>query len=232
MNKTMIVGLAALVALAGCADEAPKSAPGGVKWLGTIVKTNDGGMLRGNPQAKVKLVAYSAFSCSDCAQFATLSKTALNAYIASGKVSYEFRNFNSDVTDVPATLIAKCGGPKTFFAISEQLFQTQSTWRGSVEKPGALDTTDLASFPPELLAAVLATKLGLDKLGEQRGMTGKQVKACLSDKAAIADIDTVTNAAKARYQVSALPAFLINGRRVDGAKTWGALEPALKAAGG
>jgi protein-disulfide isomerase len=231
MNKTFPIALAALIAVSGCSEKAAEQTPSSTKWLATAVKTNDGGMLRGNPNAKVKLVVYSALSCADCARFAARSNLALDGYVANGKVSYEFRNYNSDVTDLPATLIARCAGPKQFFPITAKLFQNQTSWRGSSDVPDAVDADAIAAMPSELLAVVLATKLGLDKFAETQGMTAERAKACLSDKNAIAEFNRTTDTAKKSLGVTALPAFFVNGQRVNGAKTWEALEPVLKSSG-
>lgn len=231
MNKTMIVGFAALMAMTGCSKQAPDETAANANWLSKIVKTSSGGMLKGNPKAKVKLVVYSALSCSGCARFWERSHLALDSYVAGGTVSYEFRNLRNDVTDVPATLISRCGDPKKFFAMTAELFQNQTNWRGTSEIPDAVDADAIAKIPPELLATVLATKLGLDKFAQTKGITADKAKACLMDKGQIAELTKVTDTAKANYGLTELPGFLINGRRVDGAKTWEALDPALKAAG-
>lgn len=231
MNKTIIGALAALVAITGCSQQPPEKPASTANWLGTITKTSSGGMLKGNPKAKVKLVVYSALSCSGCARFWARSNLALDAYVAAGNVSYEFRNYREDITDLPATLISRCGDPKKFFPMTAQLFQNQTNWRGSSEVPEAVDADAIANIPPDLLATVLATKLGLDKFAQTQGVTAEQSKACLMDNGKIDELTKVTDVAKANYGVTELPAFLINGRRLDGAKTWEALEPALKAAG-
>ena len=90
--------------LAACGDGAGNSsapaapvaavtAPAGQSWLDTVAQT-EGGFRVGNPDAPVKLIEYGARSCPTCGAFAREgAEPLLNNYVASGKVSFEFRDF-------------------------------------------------------------------------------------------------------------------------------------------
>lgn len=244
MIKTVfpLVTLGAL-ALAGCdtATKAPESsqagsgggatAPTGTKWSETFSATADGGMLKGNPNAAVKLVEYGALTCSHCAEFAEASRDALAAMIDKGSVSYEFRPFLLNVLDVPAALAARCAGPGPFFPISDQLFAAQREWLGKAQTITEAEQAAWGNMPPEQLAPLLATKLGIDQFVQARGVGTDQLKACLTDKAAIEKLGAISQRAQTEFKVTGTPTFVINGQTVPNTADWKALEPKLKDAG-
>jgi protein-disulfide isomerase len=201
------------------------------KWLETTVMTPEGGMMMGNPAAKVKLIEYGALTCSHCADFAKDSHDELRAMIAKGTVSYEFRNFLLNPIDVPAAILARCGGPGPFFTIADQLFATQAEWLGATKDITETEQSQWASFPPDLLAQVLADKLGLVKFVRERGIGLEKAKACLSDKAAFDKLTEMQKFGVDQFKVSGTPTFIINGQVAEGIGDWEKLEPALKAAG-
>ncbi|MFK5281977.1 hypothetical protein ACI3PL_20715, partial [Lacticaseibacillus paracasei] len=91
------------------------------------------------------------------------SKDGLKALVNKGTVSYEFRNFLLNAIDVPLAVTVRCGGPKPYFQITEQLFASQRT---VFEKLNALTPADQAAFEkmtPLQVSATLAGKLEMDK---------------------------------------------------------------------
>lgn len=236
IRKTMMLAAGAALLLSGCNKQAvipdkKDEAASDSKWLETTAKTAEGGMLMGNPNAKVKLLEYGALSCSHCAQFSRESTAPLKALIAKGNVSYEFRNYLLNVMDLPAAILARCGGPGPFFTITEQLFAKQPEWLGKASSITKSDQAQWANFPPELLATVLAEKLNLDTFVKERGISIAKSKACLSDKAAIKELGDMSKAATVQYKVQGTPTFFINGQVVPSVGTWDMLEPELKKAG-
>jgi protein-disulfide isomerase len=206
-------------------------APAGTNWTETFSVTPDGGMLKGNPNAAVKLIEYGALTCSHCAEFAESSREGLNAMIAKGSVSYEFRNFMLNVMDVPAALLARCGGAGPFFPISDQMFATQAEWLGKAQTITAAEQQSWSNMAPEQLAPVLGAKLGLDTFVQARGIGADKAKACLSDRKAIDQLGEITQRAQTEFEVTGTPTFVINGKTVKDSNDWKTLEPALKAAG-
>src|SRR5437868_2177610 len=103
----IFLALAALVALAGCGggdadnsaitNAAPVTAaspPPGKAWVDVVEKTGEGWYRQGNPNAPIKLIEYGSRSCPTCGRFAAEGVEPLRAkYIATGQVSYEFRDF-------------------------------------------------------------------------------------------------------------------------------------------
>jgi protein-disulfide isomerase len=240
-TAAILTGLS-LLALSACnkapeATQAPTALPfptgtgSAQNWTETVSKTADGGMLMGNPNAPVKLIEYGALSCSHCAEFSEQSKDALKVYIAKGSVSYEFRNFLLNILDVPASLLARCGGPGPSFAISEQMYAAQREWAGKASTITAAEQQSWANLPPEQLAPMLAAKLGLDSFVQARGVGAEKAKACLTDKAAVDELTNISKVGTETFNITGTPTFIINNSVVPNVTTWSGLEPELKKAG-
>lgn len=243
--------MAALLVLGGCnasgdtngaapkpsapvADVAP---PAGSDWTTTVAETADGGYLKGNPNAAVKLIEYGALSCPHCAHFAAQSHDELNAMIKSGRLSFELRPYLvHPQIDLPATLLAECNGPGTFYPLAEQMFARQEDWFGA-EKFKAL-TPDVqkawATMTPNQLVADVADRLGLVAFVGARGVSTDQAKACLANKASIDKLSAMMNTADTKFQIHQTPTFILNGSIVPeppvGVDPWPDLKPKLKAA--
>lgn len=233
----MLAAAGAVMLLSACnkaADAPTKQEAAAVadsKWLETTSVTPDGGMLMGNPEAKVKLIEYGALTCSHCADFARDSHEGLRAMIAKGTVSYEFRNFLLGPVDVPAAILARCGGPGPFFTIADQLFAAQAQWLGATKTITEAEQAQWQSFTPEQLSQVLAEKLGLVNFVRERGIGAEKAQACLADKAAYDALTNIQKVGVEQFKVSGTPTFVINGLVAEGIGDWAKLEPALKASG-
>ena len=244
MRITTVLALSLSIALAACgggeggnssgAADAPKvtatPAPAGQDWTTTVVKTPEGGFRMGNPNAPIKLVEFGSMTCSHCADFAAQGMPALKRdYIATGKVSLEFRNFVRDPYDLTASLLARCGGEGPFFALTEQMFASQAEWIQRAQAPASQQALQSASGAALLPAVAKVT--GLDQFVRQRGVSADKAAACVADQAEAERLAKGVEAAGEKYNISGTPSFLINDQLVPNAAAWQALEPALKAAG-
>lgn len=135
----------ALIAIAGCnskpGDAATNSStalqqvspPKGGDWTQVLNATEQGGMMMGNPNAKVKLIEIGALTCPHCREFDEKGVPNLIAkYVKSGQVSWEFRDYLLQGYDIPAALIARCNGVKSFFPLMRAMYKDQSVWMGKV----------------------------------------------------------------------------------------------------
>lgn len=241
MTKLPLFALISMLALAGCDTGGNNStaakttgsvaAPSGTNWSETFSATPDGGMLRGNPDAAIKLVEYGALTCGACANFAQASKEGLDAMIASGKLSFEVRNFMLNVMDVPASLLARCGGAGPFFPISEQMFAAQPEWLAKAQSITPQEQQAWQNLQPEQLSPLLAQKLGLDVFVQARGISAEKANACLTDRKAIEQLGEITQRGQTDFNVQGTPTFVINGKTVPNVSSWEGLEPVLKDAG-
>ena len=207
-------------------------APKGTTWVDTVSKTNDGGYLMGNPNAPIKLVEYGARTCPHCAAFDAEGLPVLKEkYIATGKVSYEFRDYPvHGPLDLAPILLGNCVDTATFFPLLDQMFQSQQSLLGAADKLNQAQVNALANDPPKL-ATFFAEQLGYLDFVKQRGIPEAKARACLTDKTAIDALAARTKTANAKYQIPGTPTFIINGEVVPDTADWAALEPVLKARG-
>ena len=207
------------------------SAPAGTTWEATVAETADGGYRMGNPNAPIKLVEYGSRTCPHCAKFSAESAAGLKTYVATGKVSFEFRDFPIHAPDLAAIMLGRCGGPGPYFTILEQMMAAQSTMLPKIEKLPPEMQSKLASMSPNEQAAQWADLVGYRDFVQQRGITADAAKTCLADSGAVDRIGKQLAAADAQYKISGTPTFILNGEVLANVNEWPAVESALKAAG-
>jgi protein-disulfide isomerase len=219
---------AAAFACVGPAIVAPAAAPAQAArdWSRTVVATPEGGFRMGNPAAKVKLVEYGSLTCPHCAAFSGAAKVPLAAYVRSGKVSYEFRNYVLNGIDVAATLVARCGGPATFFRLTESLYATQPQWVGKISGLSQAEKDRLKALPEGERLGRLADIGGITQLAAQAGVTPARAKQCLADPAGLNTLDRLVTAAQEKG-VSGTPTFFFNGANI-GTHSWESLAPIIR----
>ncbi len=214
------------------APVAAVSPPAGQSWLDTVVKT-DGGYRVGNPSAAVQLLEYGARSCPTCGQVARDSADKLlNTYVASGKVSFEFRDFLvHGVSDLPGALLGDCAGPGPFFPLMEAMYANQNDYLDRLQKLTPAEQQQMQAMAPTAGVTMLAEKGGMLDLVKQRGIPEQKARACLSDQAHLEALAKRTEKWSQDGTVTGTPTFYINGDKYTGAPAWTDLEAALKAAG-
>jgi protein-disulfide isomerase len=214
---------------------APAPAPTGQAWVDVVSRTPEGGYRQGNPDAPIKLIEYGSRNCPACGRFAAEGVEPLRAkYISTGKVSYEFRDFLiHGAPDFAAALLNQCVPAEAFFTVLDALFANQPQF---LDRTQALVSGNpqlvqqLQSMPPAQAAAGFADAIGYVEFIKQQGVPEAKARACLADQKAAESI-TKVNAEAVNSNLPGTPTFLINGKVVPNAASWGALEPALQAAG-
>ncbi|MBV9841638.1 MAG: DsbA family protein [Sphingomonadaceae bacterium] len=214
------------------APTAPAVAAPSRDWTEQVAATSDGGFVMGNPNAPVKLIEYGSLTCPHCAEFAVDHEPTLKAkYVATGRVSYEFRNYVRDGFDLTAALLARCNGPAPFFKIVEQLYATQQNWMGKIMNLAPAEQQRIQALPPDQQGVAVAQAAGLDQFMKQRGVGWDKAQACIKDEKVQNKLLDMRKVAETQFQLQGTPTFVINGKAV-GSATWEDLEPQLKAAGG
>lgn len=219
--------LAALL-IAPAAHTAPvaaRAATATQDWSTTVTRTPAGAFVMGNPKAKVRLVEYASMTCSHCAAFAAEGIPALRGdYVRRGLVSLEFRHAVRDGADLAASMLARCAGPRGYFASLERIFAAQDTWlpRAAAVEPTAGDT------PAARDAALMAVARGAG-LAEVAQIKSPAVAGCIGNRAEQATLGKMSDEAWGIRRISGTPAFLINDKAADGA-TWDGLAPQIAAA--
>lgn len=207
------------------------AAPPPPKWASTVNLAPNGAFVMGNPAAKAKLVEYLSYTCSHCAEFNAAAAVPLKRdYVAKGLVSVEFRNAVRDRLDFTAALLARCGGPRQFFAISDQLMATQNIWLGKAQAFSEANGEKLEKMTINEGLKLIARGLGFDVIMKARGITPAEMDACLTNKAAQDKIAGMTNEAWGSRKIQGTPSFLINDTIVAAPGKWATIEPELKTA--
>lgn len=222
MKPLFLIAIAALTI--GAAPPAPK-------WTSTVKLAPNGAFVMGNPAAKAKFVEYLSYTCSHCAEYTVEASVPLKRdYVAKGLVSVEFRNAVRDRLDFTAALLARCGGPSQFFAISDQLMATQAVWLGKAQGFSEANGDKLSKMPINEGLKLIARGLGFDAIMKARGITPAEMDACLTNKAAQDKIAGMTNEAWGSRKIQGTPSFLINDILVAAPGKWALIEPELKTA--
>jgi protein-disulfide isomerase len=217
-----------LIAIAALSIGAAPPAP---KWASTVNLAPNGAFVMGNPAAKAKLVEYLSYTCSHCAEYTAEASVPLKRdYVAKGLVSVEFRNAVRDRLDFTAALLARCGGPRQFFAISDQLMATQAVWLGKAQAFSEANGEKLEKMPINEGLKLIARGLGFDAIMKARGISLADMDACLTNKAAQDKIAGMTNEAWGSRKIQGTPSFLINDMIVSAPGKWALIEPELKTA--
>lgn len=237
--------LAPALLLAGCGDGAgdatapasgpvaAKAAPAGTSWVDTVAPTPDFGMRMGNPDAPLKLIEYGSRACPFCAAFEAQGLPALKEkYIATGKVSYEFRDFPiHGALDVAPTLLGHCVEPAAFFPLLDQMMANQQTLLAN-ERQVAQRVQAQPNATPAQIATLFADGLGYTAFVQQRGVTAERAKACLNDASMLDQYTKSAQTGESKFNVRGTPTFVLNGETLENTGDWKTLEPKLKAAGG
>ena len=246
MKTRILLSALAAVSLASCggsnsggntvaaAPVAAKPAPAGQNWTETVVKTADGGYRMGNPDAAIKLVEYGSRTCPTCGAFGqTGQKPLTDTYVATGKVSYEFRDYLvHGQPDFAPSLLGRCVGTATFFPLLEQMYLSQPQFEAKLADQNATNAlqASLQGKPPIQAAQAWGDYMGYVEFVKQRGVPEAKARACLSDNKALEEIIGMMQTGDGAA-VTGTPTFLLNGQKVDGV-SWPDVEAALKRAGG
>jgi protein-disulfide isomerase len=200
-------------------------------WTEVVAMTPEGGIRMGNPNAKVKLIEFASLTCPHCKDFHEAATATLKSkYVASGNVSYEFRNFVLNGPDYAASLLARCQGAGPFFGLLNAFYTDQASWVEPFTKLSADDQKRLQALPQDQQIAGLAMAGKLDAYVRTRGIPKARFDACLSDAAALKVLADMRTQATDTYKLTGTPGFIINGKTQAETFDWKTLEPKLQAA--
>lgn len=163
----------------------------------------------GNPEAPVKIIEHSSFTCGHCGQFHQKTfKAFKEAWIDSGKAYLVFSDFPLNAPALHASMIARCLPEDKYFDFVQMLFENQSEW--------AYDVNYLTYLKQK------AAENGLDE---------DSFKACLSSTALQDGILARVRASQSQWNISSTPSFVINNDQVvSGALSFADFDAAVKAA--
>lgn len=167
-------------------------------------------MTMGDPAAPVVFIEYAAPTCPHCAHFALDGLPHLKQdYIDKGKVYYVFRLFPLSAEDAAVEAIARCLPREKYFPFMDMMFRDQSEW-----DPDGYDIPDVYG--------------ALVKMAGRAGLSKEKVDACLADPKELERIGQVTKTAIDKYSLSGVPAFVIDGKVVEGYGNWDRLKAEIE----
>jgi len=178
----------------------------------------------------VRLVEYGSLTCPHCRHFAETATGPLKAYVKSGRLSFEYRNYILNGVDVAATLVARCGGASRFFPVVDRLYATQTNWISRISALSDAEREAIKAMSDADRLKRLAQAGGIVQLAAANGITPDQSSKCLADPSGLERLVGFVEGGRA-LGVRGTPTFFVNGVKVE-ADDWTSLEPALKQAGG
>jgi protein-disulfide isomerase len=197
----MLINRRALVAL-GLALALPFAATAGADRARAAEPLPD--KVLGSEDAPVTIIEYASMTCPHCASFHEGPfKELKEEYIDTGKVRFVFREFPFDPLAAAVSMIARCSGER-YFDVVDLFFETQPQW---AVREGALDE--------------------IRKLAMQAGFTQAEFEACLTDQELLDGINAVRDKGYEEYGVTATPTLIIDGEKLEGSRSIGALREAI-----
>lgn len=241
LSATLATGMA--LALVACnsaddADGAPAGepiaaipAPDGKAWTDVVTVTDKGGYVLGNPDAPIKLIEYGSLTCPGCAAFSVAaSETIRDEYVASGRVSMEFRSFIiHGPIDLALTALIDCGSDEAAHPLSEQIWANL----GEIQQRAYADQAALESalkLPENQRFVAFADRAGLYDFFAARGLSEDQAKTCLADWPRLESLAKYSQGYAQDDGINSTPTFVLNGHQLDDS-SWPAVEAALQRAG-
>lgn len=150
----------------------------------------------GQVEAPITIIEYSSLTCPHCASFHKDTLPAIKKnWIDPGKARLVYRDFPLDGLALRAAALAQCVEGEAYFGFLDALFRGQSRWAR-------------ASDPTAALAQV-ARLAGIDQ---------KTFDGCISDKEEMDRILKMKVEGTQAYNIESTPTFIINGRKVTGAR--------------
>lgn len=197
-------------------------------WRATTGTAPSGAFTVGSPAAKTVLVEYLSFTCGHCGHFVAESKAALHdTLVRQGKVRVETRSAARDPYDLAAWLVARCGGPARFHALTSSIFAQQADWVGKGEAYATANLPTLKAMPQLKQLETIAEKSGLTAIAARNGVTPARTKACFATDADLKRVLGMTQAAFAK--INGTPSFEVNGTLEAEAHDWASIEPKVRA---
>lgn len=205
---------------------AAKAAP--ADWTQRITATPAGGLLIGNPNARVKLVEFGSLTCPHCRHFHETGLPVIKArYIASGAVSYEYRPFTLNGIDLVAGQLLYCQAPAAAWAFVNKAYLRQDQLVAPFMAISEADRAAVQALPEADQSPRMAE---LGKLPEFSGLAPARYQACIAATPAQDRLLAIRADAVKTHGLTGTPSFLINGKMQSDVFDWPALEPLLAAA--
>ena len=163
---------------------------------------HDDDRILGAADAPITMIEYSSLTCPHCASFHREALPKIKeSWIAEGKVRLVYRHFPLDGLGLRAAAVSNCIDGKRHFAFLDMLFKNQRKW---------------ASAPDPLKVLSQYAKLA--------GLSQERFEACVTDQGEMDKIIARAQEGRAAYEVSSTPTLIVNGEKVEGARSYEKFE--------
>lgn len=201
-------------------------------WLNTVTVSKEGGHVLGNPNAKVKVIAFESYTCHVCNDFEKEGGGAIRLqYIQPGKVSLEVRNFVRDPIDVTAAMLANCVAPAKFFNVHRALYLNFPKTLALLSDHTAAQEARWRGTPADRASGrrAIAEDFGFYELMERQGVSRADTTRCLNDDALAKRISDQRDADDKKFDISGTPSFALDGNLLVATHDWSLLQPQIDA---
>ena len=148
----------------------------------------------GNPDATVKIIEYSSFTCPHCASFHLETLPQLKSdYIDKGLVALEYREVYFDGPGLWAGLLARCKGVEKYFPMVDLIFKKQKEWTSGGNE---------------------SVVEGLKSLGRQAGLSNEESLECMQNDNLAKKLVEIFKTNAGQDSITSTPSFVINGKLV------------------
>ncbi len=150
----------------------------------------------GRAEAPITIIEYSSLTCPHCASFHKDTLPAIKKnWIEPGKARLVYRDFPLDGLALRAAALAQCVEGEAYFGFLDALFRGQARWARANDPTAAL--------------AQMARLAGIDQ---------KTFDGCIADKETMDRILKQKVEGSRAFDIESTPTFIINGRKVSGAR--------------
>jgi protein-disulfide isomerase len=160
----------------------------------------------GSAAAPITIIEYSSLTCPHCAAFHADALTQIKeTLIADGRVRLVYRHFPIGGTALRAAAVANCIEGARYFGFLDLLFKSQKRWAK-------------ADDPLKMLG----------QMARLAGLSQEKFEACANDEAEMDRILERRQDGVRTYGVKSTPTLIVNGRKVEGARSFDYMEKIFK----
>ena len=176
---------------------------GAVSWFARVsraaeLKLFPNDHVLGDSDAPVTIIEYSSLTCSHCAAFHQDTLPQIKeTWIAEGKAKLVYRHFPLDGLALRAAAVANCIEGKRHFSFLDILYKSQRRWAK-------------ASDPIKAIG----------QMARLAGLSKDKFETCVNDQAEMDRILARRQDGAQTYGVQSTPTLIINGQKVEGARSF------------
>lgn len=161
--------------------------------------------VEGSPDAKLTMIEYSSLTCSHCAHFHNeILPKIREAYIDTGKLRLEMRDFPLDQYALRAAAMARCAPENRYFPLLDMLFKQQAKWSRA--------TDPITS---------------IKQIGRLAGISGETADACMSSEPLLDGILQIRLGGQQDHDVASTPTFILGKEKIVGAQPFETFQKAI-----